>query len=406
MHFRLAITLAYKNLLRNKIRNGLTGLTICLSVFILILGNGFIDGIDEATIRSQENVIGGSILLRPNNYPSDGRNFPLAKMQPLNDEVLQLVKSEEVQTWTTRIWSVANIIQGDTKIKIKLLGYAPERDPLVFARDRWRITGNWPIEDEQVMLSEHLAELLSLKTGDGIVIKGQTMPGSVNAMDFTVTGTVKTNNVIADGYVVWMPIKTASNFLLSNDYVNQISLKLSENASPENFKKTVNTTTWKANTARDELAAVLKINEFRRRAIGFISLALMLIAATGIANTIIMATYERIPEIGILRALGMTKPTVFSMFLLEGIGLGLVGGSFGAVFGGLVNYHFNKVGIDLTSTFEGLGDLPFPTYMYTDFSQKMIFMAICFGIIASTLASLWPAYQGLKIEPSIAIKEE
>ena len=51
MRFRLAITLAYKNLLRNKIRNVVTGLTICLSVFILILGLGIV-GIPTGLIAS------------------------------------------------------------------------------------------------------------------------------------------------------------------------------------------------------------------------------------------------------------------------------------------------------------------------------------------------------------------
>ena len=359
-----------------------------------------------ATIKSQQNVIGGDILIRPKDYPDNSKNFPLKNLQPLDHESQQIINHKEVQAWTTRLWVVAQVIHEDTTINVKIIGYDQVKDKLVFSRTGWQTRGSWPEDEQQIMLSEKLARKLTVDLNDTIVVKSRTVPGGLNAMDYSISGIVRTNNVIADGFVIWMPINATAHLILSEQTVNQISLKLYDNSKANHFVNSLTSSKWKAKTATDELAEVLEINAFRKKAIGFFSFVLMAIAGTGIANTIIMATYERISEIGILRTLGMDKATIFLMFLMEGAFLGILAGLTGAAFGGGVNHHLHQTGIDLSQHLNNLGDLPFPTFIYTDFSQSSIVMAVGFGVIISMLASLWPAFHGMKVNPCIAIREE
>ena len=65
------------------------------------------------------------------------------------------------------------------------------------------------------------------------------------------------------------------------------------------------------------------------------------------ANTVIMAVYERVREVGTLLAMGMPPKSVRALFLLEGAFMGAASATLGAVLGGWVNHHFSTVGISL-----------------------------------------------------------
>ena len=132
----------------------------------------------------------------------------------------------------------------------------------------------------------------------------------------------------------------------------------------------------------------------------------MAIAATGITNTVIMAAYERIAEVGVLRALGMQKSDIRNMFLIEGSIMGLLAGLVGAILGGSANYYLSVEGIDLTEHAKNVGELPFPTMIYSAFSIPQILLFVFIGASIALLASLWPAFHAVKINPAEAVRKE
>lgn len=77
-----------------------------------------------------------------------------------------------------------------------------------------------------------------------------------------------------------------------------------------------------------------------------ILLVLFVIAAVGVSNTMLMAVLERTKEIGMLRAIGMSVRKIYAMFLLEAVGIGIIGGLFGIVLGAIANIPLVNVGID------------------------------------------------------------
>ncbi|MGZ8501514.1 MAG: ABC transporter permease [Candidatus Limnocylindrales bacterium] len=110
-----------------------------------------------------------------------------------------------------------------------------------------------------------------------------------------------------------------------------------------------------------------------------LALIAVIIAALGIVNTLTMNVYERVREIGVLRAAGMTRPQVWRMVVVEAGVLGIVGATLGCVTGLLA-------GQAMIGLAGGAGlSLPFEP------DWRTILAAAAFGIVVAMLAAIWPA---------------
>ena len=78
--------------------------------------------------------------------------------------------------------------------------------------------------------------------------------------------------------------------------------------------------------------------------LGGIGAVSLLVAAIGIANTMVMSVTERTREIGIMKALGCYVRDIRVMFLAEAGAIGFFGGSIGCVLSGLISLGINVVG--------------------------------------------------------------
>jgi putative ABC transport system permease protein len=146
--------------------------------------------------------------------------------------------------------------------------------------------------------------------------------------------------------------------------------------------------------------------------LNIIALALVAIAAAGIANTILMAAYERVREIGALRAMGMTRLGVLGLFVGEGLLTGLAGSLAGAAIGGWLVYKYSRDGIDLTGLVATVGSkgvynsIPFSAMLYTSFSWAIVLGAAAFGLMVAVLSSIYPAVLASRLLPAEAVRAD
>lgn len=127
----------------------------------------------------------------------------------------------------------------------------------------------------------------------------------------------------------------------------------------------------------------------------------LLVASIGIANTMIMAIYERTREIGVMKVIGATGADVMKMFLMEAGLIGVCGGVLGLICSlgasKLINY---LSGDYFGTTMDGLqlNISVIPPYLMI---FSLIF-AFCIGIIAG----FYPARRASKLSPILAIRNE
>ncbi|HUZ07633.1 MAG TPA: FtsX-like permease family protein, partial [Candidatus Paceibacterota bacterium] len=127
----------------------------------------------------------------------------------------------------------------------------------------------------------------------------------------------------------------------------------------------------------------------------------LLVATIGIANTMVMAIYERTREIGILKAMGASRREIRRMFMLEAGFIGMIGGVVGLFIGWLLGLGLNQA-IEVFSRFRGQA-LHGQFFLVT---PLLALGAIAFATFIGLMAGLLPAQRAAKLDPLEALRHE
>ncbi len=401
------LRLAGRNLARNKLRTFITSASVVAGVALMILGWGLVDGMDENFLRSARTTYAGEVLLRPSDYPDDGVRFPLDESLPIPDTLR--MELDKAGRWTARAAFPARIVKGADADRVVMWAYDENTETTVFDRARWMIEGAWPTSGaNEIAAGWAFARLMHLAVGDEVVVEARTRSGAINALTYTLSGILHTDNAGLDNGGTWMEMATAENLVHLEGARTHIAVLPPDGAARAmEVEATLSRDGWQGLTLNSECEDMLAINRIRRRALAVVVGMIMAIAATGIANTVIMAAYERVREIGTLLALGMPRTQVQVLFLLEGAILGLVAGGLGAGIGGSLVYHWQVNGFSVgEQVMEASGSMAVSQYIYTQFGWAPTLFSVGFGVVISLLASLWPAHNASRIVPAEAVRAD
>jgi len=132
--------------------------------------------------------------------------------------------------------------------------------------------------------------------------------------------------------------------------------------------------------------------------LGCVTLVGLLAAATGVSASLLIAVAERTCEIGVLRALGASRPDIFRLFWMESVQTCLVGGSVGVLAGRLV-----------MGGVEGWlrGQLPFvPDSRLMTWEWGIVGGCLGLALILGTLSAWLPAWRAANLAPMAAIRSK
>ncbi len=405
--------LPFLNLLRHYGRTSLSLVSIILGVLVIILGRGTITGLRESVIRGEIDGMTGHVSVLPADYPTSGLLHPLDGLYSLPPAAEQWLHANAV-AWTRRLFFAPRLVSGIDAIRVRAIAFDPATDADVFPRRDWRVEGRIPeTAGDGVLLSRGIARTLSVQPGDMVVLETRTVAGAMNALQMPVAGIVSTGNPAIDSIILFLPLSAGEDLLRTDGAISHVSLLLGRRTDAdaaaqqlqELLGEAVQTTTWEK-----EAAPGLEAQDLRQRFLDILVVALLVMAAAGIANTVLMAAYERIREVGTLRAMGLTRRGVAGLFMAEGFVMGLIGSLIGAMLGAWLTFKYSIEGIDMTALVEEMGsgemfqDIPFSSMLYFGFSGRTILLAIAVGMIVATISSLYPAMIAARKEPADAVR--
>jgi ABC-type lipoprotein release transport system permease subunit len=144
---------------------------------------------------------------------------------------------------------------------------------------------------------------------------------------------------------------------------------------------------------------------FMARAVLYVAiLIIFMIALVIINNALVMATLERVKEIGTLRAIGAQRRFILGMLVIEALVVGLIFGGAGAVVGAGVVKIVGRIGIPATSDiwfffFSGPRLHPF-------LGTSNIVFAFLLVLLVSAFSSFYPAWLAMRVTPRQAMAED
>jgi hypothetical protein len=127
----------------------------------------------------------------------------------------------------------------------------------------------------------------------------------------------------------------------------------------------------------------------------------LLVASIGIANTMIMAVYERTKEIGILKAVGAAPGQIRLLFVVEASMIGLLGGVIGTLLGWLLGRGLNWLILRILEWQE----MPMQGTFFV-VAWWLVVAALTFATLVGLLAGLYPAARAARLQPLDALRYE
>ncbi|MFC1731603.1 ABC transporter permease [candidate division KSB1 bacterium] len=407
----MLLKLAYRNVFRNFRRSLLTFLAISIGISVGLLFIGVTLGFERQSIMLSVRTNTGHIKIHEKGYIDEELTLTLDYTIDNTDEVLHTLDAVPGITSTAeRILFPASLTDGVDELRLNGIGINTERENEVYGLEQKLLRGEFlnPGE-EKVLLTDVLADLFSVDTGESLTLIARTKYGAINALDLEIAGIVHVGNPEVDNLNFFIPLDIAQDFLEMDNMVTEIVVmgesmdtaeKLSSEIAAALSDGTFDIVTWEY-MQRD----LIRLYNLRARARWLLNMILLLMAGAGVMNTLLMSIFERTAEIGTLMAMGLRRKRIMLLFIFEGMFLGIFGSLVGCIVGGSVTYYFKFNGINIevfgTSSF---GNLPTSQYMYTEITLAYLAAAFVLGIVIAMLSAAYPATRGARLQPTEALR--
>lgn len=335
----MLLTLAWRNLWRQKRRTLLTASALALALFLSLLMRSFQEGAYNANIDSSARLSTGLIQLQ---HPEFKDSQGIDNLLPATPEFIQFTKAlSYIETVLPRIESFALAASDDKSKGILVFGIDAD------AEDRYSsladkvvegiyLTNNTSkMEHNPVIIAEGVAQKLKLNLGDELVLYGQGYRGQTAAGLFTIQGILHFPMPALNNSMVYMNLVDAQQFYSTGDLVTSWVLhsdKL-ENIEPliktlkKHYSKQVNVRDWA--DLNPEISQQITID----RVSGiFIMYLLYAIVGFGLFATLLMMTLERQREFAVMLATGLLRNKLLNLIAIESLFIGVLGIGIGLIF--------------------------------------------------------------------------
>jgi ABC-type lipoprotein release transport system permease subunit len=407
--------IALRNTLRHKRRTVITAIVMTAGISLFIAFDSMLTGMDRMAIDNMERYTVSSIKLRDPAYVEDLEANPLDKPLKGSEEAIAALAAIGAPA-TPRIRFVARASNYTDEIPVLADAVDPDRDASVFALSASIADGAWlkGAPAKSVVLGASLARELGLKVGDTLLVSAQTVSDTTNADEFAIAGTLDTPAQEINSSGLFMSLADARTLLVSDPgLVTEVDAALPRASSLEAAIKGGDAAAARLRSALpgvrvDPISYLAKDYLGLRGAKAKYSFVLifivLLIAAVGIVNTILMSVYSRIREIGVLRAYGMTRRDISRLFLLEALAVGLVGSTFGVAVGCALDALMIRVGFDMSAFASSMGSIPLSGVLRGEWNPGTMAFGFLFGIAVSLIAAQVPARKAARLEPTDALR--
>jgi putative ABC transport system permease protein len=363
--------LVLKNLLRRKVRTALTVAGVAIGVGLIVALLSITNGV-KRTATQLIHVGRSDFGLFQSGAADLTRSL-------LPEGLARGVRGAKGVSQVARIFLLVGAVEhSDSSL---LFGYVPGEFP---ERRLVIVSGRRPSGDE-ALVGDGAARIYHLRVGG---------PVRAGKRDFRVAGIFHSGNAFVDRGVV-LPLRVVQQIAQRPHEVTTLGVIVKLGETPKAVARKLESR-FPGITAVVEPGQAVKVDTSSRLIVtsGWIfSLLALIIGGIGVTNTMAMAVFERVREIGIMRAVGWSSRRIAALIVSESIGIGLLALGLGLLGGWLAAVLFTE-----HSSLSTLAE--------ADFTAGVFAWGLAFALGVALLGALYPAWRAISLTPIDALRRE
>lgn len=400
------LSLALRNVYRQRTRSIATLAAIAVGVAGLILAGGFVQDIfiqlGEAIIHSQT----GHIQITLKGY-AEGKSrspdaFLIKNVQALQETIGR--SSPRITQTTARLSFSGVLNNGKRDLGVVGEGIQPDAERNFGTHMRFS-TGRAlnDSDEDSIIVGYGVANALGLRIGDRVTLVITLSSGALNTLDFELVGIFESFSKEFDARAVRVPLGAAQKLAdTSASHLIVAMLDQTEaTASTVTFLKQqvlnsgFEVTPWSALSDFYEKTVQLYDRQF-----GVLRLITLLMVLLSVVNSVNMTLFERTREFGTMKAIGDQSQTIFKLIVAESIWLGAIGSILGVMLGCILAVCVSSIGISM----------PPPPNSNLGYTAQIRLDAVSvstaggIGFLACILASILPAKRASRLDITEALR--
>lgn len=404
----LFLRLAWRNVWRHRRRTVIIVLAMGLSLALMMIYDGMIDGFNNAIAGNAVRVLGGNIQVHAAGYREKVDSNPLL---PLTDDMAVVnaaLSQPDVVAAARRIQTGGLISNREGAFPLNIIGIDPEAEGPVSLVAEHIVDGRYvePTDEDTVLIGRGLADALSIQVGDRVTMVGSDIHKQNRQRTMTVIGIYDIGIPSMEKGTAYISLTEAQSLFSLRDQSTEVQITLKKvgtepaavaalaPALPGYEVESWEQTYPELGSAINSKSAVMDI----------FSVVIVMISGIGILNLLLMAIYERTREIGLLGAMGLKPHQIATTFILEGALIGVIGVVAGIAMGLMTNLSLGQVGMDY-SQFAGITEYTalISGRIYSSLGMSKLFGRSIVVLVIAALAALIPALIAARREPSEAL---
>ncbi|MCM8855397.1 MAG: FtsX-like permease family protein [Candidatus Thiodiazotropha sp.] len=402
------LSLATRNLLRNRRRTLITLITMIFGIATLTLLSALNDG-----WLSQMKT--NFILSYTGHLQIHAKGFETS--QNLNDrikdpeEVSRLMQSyPEIIGWTQRIRTSGLASVSGSSAGIQIMATDPEQETWVTSMDQGIKEGIWlrPGMSHDLLLGRTIAQNLGAELGDRVILMAQRLNGEMVSEVFFLRGILETGAPQIDRTLAVITLNSAQQWLQMDQTITDIVIRADNHDNTDVLYRLF---VQQLSDLKYEIMPWQELDPMVRQwlefsdAYGFVILFVVIILVLiEILNTMLISLHERQKELGVIVAIGTKRYQVFLMLLLEAVMLIFIGAILGYLAGSLLVFSVADSGINLTHFANAFEFFYMDPVIHPQLTQSSAIKILGATLAAALLAGIYPAWKATRLSLSQALR--
>jgi ABC-type lipoprotein release transport system permease subunit len=409
---------AWRNLWRNRGRTLVTASALAFGYLAAVVVSGLDDGMGAELIDNGTHLLSGEIQVHAANYLPDRKvNNTIGGDDGVDVGALlrRIDEDPDVTAAAPRVYGGGLVSAGDRTEASLLLGIDPAREPRVTTLLSDMDGGRIPRSAHEVAIGSEMARQLHVTLGDTLVLVAPAADGLLGNDLYKLVGIFHTGTPDVDASYTILPLADLQSLLdMSPDRIHEIALDVVrpsatdavvarlESTLPMDGGPQVDVRSWRR--LRPELAQSVDLMS----SMNFLVILIIFgMAVFGVANTMIIGTFERRKEFAVVRALGTTAMGVGRTVVYEGILLGILALAAGALITWPVMVWWHNAPPDLSGFVGGISwaGSRWRPILRVEYSTKIPIYSALALFVTSVLAAVYPAWRATRIPPADALAD-